>query len=376
MGERNAAVLSLPPAERRQVVLVAAAAATPWGLGTAAAAARWMDNLGAAPPSWRLSAWDADDPLAVQLERASRSTHPPTLRTLAALQHDLSGRLEALPADLRASCSVTLGNGSGHFEAYRNYHRCGIEHGPERLNPVDYPATLANFTAAQICNVFGLTGANATLCGSPLCGSEAVAAAALRLLAGGDRLALAGGVELQNDWSRATAEPWAAAAEGAALLLLQRRQPAAGEVVWRASVSSSPTGPEPPEDRACRLAAALQRLLRAAGVSPQRIDGWFLAAELRQFAEVLRQLGTAPARQPVFWLGAAFGNGGASRGPLLCIAAQQALNCQTPVTKPAAAGGQLWLPRRLGRVRQAVVVDISAGHLAATLWQRSRIAGG
>jgi len=255
--------------------------------------------------------------------RAARAERVTQLVLLAAGSALAAAGLEATDGAPRPRLGVVLGTAFGCFLTNADYERRLLEGGPAAASPRLFAATVSNAAAGELAIAYRLGGPLITLSAGAASGLVALGHAADLLRAGRADALVAGGADaLDEDLRRWLAagglEPGRAAAEGAAVLVLERadRARARGRAVL-GMVEGVAAGfePEPAGARAGEgLAAAAAAALEDAGVAPSEVRVLVSAAPPALAALESRALGGIAPRtvvRPKDALGETFGAAGA-----------------------------------------------------------------
>src|SRR5688500_16740077 len=190
------------PSER--IAITGTAASTWLGVGTSHRLGRLSEGLWRRPYDIGEAGAKRFPPLThdiTDLIRKTRTDHELTRQLFAAVDCDLGADLAPLDNDSKARAGVVIGNSSGHLPSYLAYYTTAMQEGYERVNPVHFPATLVNYSAAQLSSGYSLQGSGTTISSGFSAGLDAIGYATLRLRRGQDNLILAGGIEALNPYN-------------------------------------------------------------------------------------------------------------------------------------------------------------------------------
>jgi 3-oxoacyl-[acyl-carrier-protein] synthase II len=366
----------------KRVAITGTAASTWLGVGTSHLFGRLSEGLWARPYDICEAGAKRFPPLTydiADLIRKTRTDHELTRQLFAAVDCDLGADLAPLDNDSKARAGVVIGNSSGHIPSYLAYYTTAIQEGYERVNPVHFPATLVNYSTAQLSSGYALQGSGTTISSGFGAGLDAIGYATLRLQRGQDHLLLAGGIEALNPYNLGLLKRHDAvsvsgrmrplhedrdgivAAEGIGVLQLEpllRAQQAGhkkvlGEVLgYHAASGYRRKGEAVGFDR---IVSAISQLLQMAELSPGDVEAIFPSANGSIMgdaleARVLRHLfGAHLDRIPIYPVKALVGECFTAAGPLQCMAALYALTLppslprETPPTSVSGIDGLLLL---------------------------------
>ncbi len=90
---------------------------------------------------------------------------------------------------------VVIGTDWGYLESNFRFHNLVLTKGPNEVNPIDFPPTIANYPASQVSIRYGLSGLNATIARGFVSGIDAIGYAINMIQKYGVKNILTGAVE-------------------------------------------------------------------------------------------------------------------------------------------------------------------------------------
>lgn len=96
---------------------------------------------------------------------------------------------------LRPDVGIAIGTDWGHLQSNFRFHSTILLKGPSKVNPMDFPGTLANSATSQVSMRYGLAGPNATIARGFSSGLDAMGYAVNLMKNYGIKTVVTGGVE-------------------------------------------------------------------------------------------------------------------------------------------------------------------------------------
>ena len=295
------------------------------------------------------------DPEAMFGRRVARFKHRSTLLAMAACDAALADAGLKVTDDNRDAIGITMGTTTGSVSGITEFGMSSFDAArPFVVNAGRFPNMGLNAAAAAAAIHLRAKGANTTVVGGPLAGVGALRHAEITLRAEHADMMLAGASEEVSGpavWWAGSVRATAAAGEGAAVFVLERRESA--EAAGRtpiARLGATAVRAVDPAD-ATELAEAVSQTLAAAGIDPAAVG--LVAVRATGVAAVDRAQRTALEglfTAPLLWSEDDMGD---------CYSAHSALQMArviAHVTRQDAAGAAAGGPGQSGTAERAGLV--------------------
>jgi 3-oxoacyl-[acyl-carrier-protein] synthase II len=215
------------------------------------------------------------DPEAMFGRRVTRFKHRSTLLAMAACEAAIADAGLEVTDHNRDAIGIAIGTTAGSVSGMADFGLTSFDLSrPFVVNAGRFPNMGLNAAAAAAAIRLGVRGANTTVAGGPLAGVGALRHAEITLRAEHAEVMLAGASEEATGpavWWARSARPTAAAGEGAAVFVLERRE--AAEAAGRtpmARLGATTVRAVDPADPAM-LAETVSQTLTTAGIEPATV---------------------------------------------------------------------------------------------------------